>query len=512
MNEINLTKDWLNIEYEGGGWDREAGLHISIDGSKEFLVECPILWGGRQWASFDVRAFRGKNAIVAAKSPGTFEWMQIFNTELADTPHNGAMQYQPRSFCREPDVTLPRPASGKFLLVPIKKAAPPVLCDFWDGDKLVFDLRMRLAFDGEPDFLASIPLEGFVAERVRFSSAESVVPANVYAKFTRHFAVAETYEPDSRPGHPADHFTAPYGGNGDMVGFYRYGGRYHMGFLHDYCYDLWNENCCWGHASSDDLIHWRMEKHYDRKGKGVKRTTGCIFVDNDNRSGLGDGNTPPILLFSCVEHSIAQRYQRHDKGDQTHPELIPKLELLYSTDGGENFVPYSRPVFQMQDIGGHDPEVVYYKPTDSFVMVIHDRRDHVWGFDFYTSKNLLDWEYASSVKGMCETPNFFPLRVDGIGEEKWVLMQCNMQYCIGSFDGRVFVPETSMADPLLAGAFAPRTFLTDDNRRILMAALLCVNPSGQGRGYCGHGGATHPVEVKLISGPDGLRLTAVELG
>ena len=483
---VALTDDWLNVEYEGGGWDRAAGLHVAIDGREEFVLECTIGGEPRHWAALDVRNFRGKTAKVEMRAPGTWERGTLCAVESAATPREGALKFCPRSQCRALDVVLPRPADGRFLLVPVRRQAPPVTCDFWDGTNLLFDLRVRLAVDGEPDYLASVPLEDFAADTVRCSTDDPVVPAADYAACVRRFAVAA--RPSSVTTPTDGTFAAPYGGTGDMVGFFRLNGRYHIGFLHDYAGDIWNENCCWSHASSDDLVHWRMEKPFDRKGKGVKRSSGCCFVDGTNRSGLGDGRTPPVLLFGCIESGIAQRYQiKSGTARQTRPDLIPTLTMKYSRDGGKTFVDHPKPILRMQDIGGHDPEIIYHRQSDSFVMVLHDRRDGAWGFDFYTSTNLLDWTYASTVKGLWETPNFFPLAVEETGEEKWVLMQCDLRYYVGSFDGRVFTPETPLRPPLFAGSFAPRTVQADDGRRILMAARLGAN------------GATRPVVLCLRS-------------
>ena len=483
---IALTGDWLNVEYAGGGWDRAAGLHVAIDGREEFVLECTIGGEPRHWAALDVRNFRGKTAKVEMRAPGTWEHGTLGAVESAATPREGALKFCPRSQCRALDVVLPRPADGRFLLVPVRRQAPPVTCDFWDGTNLLFDLRVRLAVDGEPDYLASVPLEDFAADTVRCSTDDPVVPAADYAACVRRFAVVA--RPPSVTTPTDGTFAAPYGGTGDMVGFFRLNGRYHIGFLHDYAGDIWNENCCWSHASSDDLVHWRIEKPFDRKGKGVKRSSGCCFVDAANRSGLGDGRTPPVLLFGCIESGIAQRYQiKSGTARQTRPDLIPTLTMKYSRDGGKTFVDHPKPILRMQDIGGHDPEIIYHRQSDSFVMVLHDRRDGTWGFDFYTSTNLLDWTYASTVKGLWETPNFFPLAVEETGEEKWVLMQCDLRYYVGSFDGRVFTPETPLRPPLFADSFAPRTVQADDGRRILMAARLGAN------------GATRPVVLRLRS-------------
>ena len=73
----------------------------------------------------------------------------------------------------------------------------------------------------------------------------------------------------------------------------------------------------------------------------------------------------------------------------------------------------------------------------------------------YRSTNLIDWEFASAfgkdlgVHGApWECPDFFPIKIEGTDELKWVLLQSinpggpnggsATQYFVGDFDGKTF--------------------------------------------------------------------------
>ena len=499
IREIRLDDYWLNVDCRSNGWDDRTGFRIYIDGREEFRVYEPI-GGGRREYAFDVSRFRGKTARVVATALGAWEDVDLKGVSVSSAPASDAVvRTATLGDCAPMDVTCARADGQGFLCVPVRRGAAPVLCTVWDGDKPSFDLRLRVAADGKGDFDASIPIDGFRGGSVRLTTVLPVVLKADREKFAKSVGLAREPRPgDPEIRRPKLHFSAPFGGSGDMVGFFRLGETYHMGYLHDYGYDIWNENCCWGHATSTDFFDWRTAPAYDRKGVGVKRSSGCCFVDERNASGLGDGKTPPVLLFGCVENQYAQRWQRerHDrtKGPEKRPELASEMGLKVSRDGGRTFESVAKPLFTLQAIGGHDPEVVYDAAHGTYVMVVHDRRDGQWGFDFYVSRNLLDWEYASTVPGLWETPNFYPLVCEG--KTWWVLQQCLLDYLVGEFDGRVFTPQGKL-NASFKGAFAPRTFLTADGRRVLMAARLNAGPTG---------GATLPMELSLVKTAEGPRL------
>lgn len=497
---VRITDRWLVVDCPCNGWDDETGCKVFVDGALQYSVSEAIGGGRNSVHAFDVGDFIDSTARVVAFAAGTWENAIIRSVEVVKEPPAGAIRHETVvDECEAVDIRLKRKTGDHFLYVPIARGASPVYVRIYDGEKIVFDLRLRLATEGKADFRASIPLDGFRAGQLRLRTEAAVLPSVRKAAFAAEFSLgAKPLAGDPGIVKPKLHFSAPFGGSGDMVGFFRIGGEYHMGYLHDYGYDTWIENCCWSHAVSGDFFAWRPAAPFDRKGTGTKRSSGCCFVDERNVSGLGAGMTPPVLLFGCLENQYSQRWQWPNGSKETKPEKRPEMKpvmgLMVSRDGGKRFAAVKKPLFTMQAIGGHDPEVVFDKASGNFVMVVHDRRNGEWGFDFYVSKDLMSWEYASTVPGMWETPNFYPLELEG--KIYWVLQECELKYLLGEFDGRVFKPLGGKLESF-RGAFAPRTFLTEDGRRVLMAARRNAGPTG---------GATLPMEVKLVKTPEGPRL------
>ena len=83
---------------------------------------------------------------------------------------------------------------------------------------------------------------------------------------------------------PQFHFTAPRNYIKDPNGLVYYDGEYHL------CYQYWKygrENepesgHTWGHAVSDDLVHWKQLTE-----TGIEGSSGTCVVDQGNASGFG---------------------------------------------------------------------------------------------------------------------------------------------------------------------------------------------------------------------------------
>ena len=65
-------------------------------------------------------------------------------------------------------------------------------------------------------------------------------------------------------------------------------------------------------------------------------------------------------------------------------------------------------------------------------------------YHILTSKNLLNWkDEKNPIPNSFECPDFFELAVDGKpGRKKWVLIQGNGKYSIGTFDGTGYNKKT----------------------------------------------------------------------
>ena len=241
---------------------------------------------------------------------------------------------------------------------------------------------------------------------------------------------------------------------------------------------------CWIHAISRDLIHWtELEPAFweEKAGSGVQ--SGTCVVDYQNTSGLSpDKATPPLVAF----------FPRWDNLSQC---------ISYSLDHGRSWKFYAdNPVLVHRE---RDPKVFWYSPGKHWVMMLYgDKQYHI-----LTSTNLLNWrDEHHPIPNSFECPDFFELPVDGDRNQmKWVLIQGNGKYSIGTFDGTGYTEEVGRFPCDIGDFYATQTWHnteTGDGRRIQVAWMRFSNfpdmPFSQQ--------ITFPCELKLVTTSNGLRL------
>lgn len=263
----------------------------------------------------------------------------------------------------------------------------------------------------------------------------------------------------------------------DLNGLIYYEGEYHL-FA-----QRWAK--CWLHAVSKDLVHWEeLEPAFWEESEGSGVQSGTCVIDYENTSGLAkDKDSPAMVAF----------WSRFDNKSQC---------LSYSLDKGRTWQRYEHnPTFEKPE---RDPKVFWYEPGKHWVMMMYgDGKYHI-----LTSPNLLVWKDESNPIPDCfECPDFFELPLDGDPtRKKWVLVQGNGQYSIGTFDGKKFVEESSrLACDIGPNFYATQTFHnteTGDGRRIQMAWMRGSDfpdmPFNQQLSF--------PCELNLRSTPEGPRL------
>jgi len=234
----------------------------------------------------------------------------------------------------------------------------------------------------------------------------------------------------------------------DPNGLVYFNGKYHLFYQHIPTGDTRQH---WGHAISEDLIHWQhlpIALYPDDLGS---IWSGCVVVDTDNTSGFFEAGGGLVAVFT---HQV---------------ETAQRQSLAFSHDEGFTWNKYANnPVLISEMPDFRDPKVFWHTSTSRWVMVLATGGCA----SFYTSDDLKTWSFSSSFGAewvepgvIWECPDFFPLPVDG--DEKcirWVLNAslvssnetphgfgaCRMRHFIGSFDGLNFVPE--YASPTSYGA------------------------------------------------------------
>lgn len=257
------------------------------------------------------------------------------------------------------------------------------------------------------------------------------------------------------------HFMPQTGWLNDPNGLIYYKGKYHF-FYQYYPYAGFWGAMHWGHAVSDDMIHWEYlplalapSEEYDDHYQG-----GCFSgsaIEHDNKL---------FLMYT---------------GTTNHGNGFEQSQCIAFSEDGINFVKYEgNPVITAPE--GipkdffRDPKV--WKHEDTYYMICGANKDGMAQALLYKSKDMLEWEFFNVLaesRGewgyMWECPDFF-----SIGE-KHVLMFSPMGskertsvYLVGDFDyktGKFFYSESGEIDWGF-DYYAAQSFLAPDGRRIIV--------------------------------------------
>ena len=351
--------------------------------------------------------------------------------------------------------------------------------------KGVDDLDVVARLSAHPDYWVFKDLSAYKGKTltITFEGAEEAL-ALVYQSDTIQDA-DRMYRERNRPQF---HFTSRRGWLNDPNGLVWHDGLYHLYYQHNPFEREW-ENMTWGHASSPDLLHWTEHPtvlHPDSLGTMF---SGSAVFDKDNTSGLGTKKNPPLVYAYTADRS--------DREAQC---------IAYSTDGGMTLHKYEgNPVIDSHDRwqthDTRDPRLFWYEAGRHWVLVLNERDGH----SIYTSDDLLHWTWQSHTTGFWECPDLFPLAVDGDPNDvRWVMLGASNTYMIGSFDGKVFTPQSGKHRFSTGSIYAAQTFNNvPDGRRI---QLGWANIDHRGMPFRGQ--MLLPTELSLRTTKDGVRLTS----
>ncbi|WUE96702.1 GH32 C-terminal domain-containing protein [Streptomyces sp. NBC_00490] len=254
-------------------------------------------------------------------------------------------------------------------------------------------------------------------------------------------AVAADTPPYSEKYRPQFHFTPEKNWMNDPNGLVYYKGEYHLFYQYNPGGNSWGD-MSWGHAVSEDLVHWKDLPLALSHDDNEMVFSGSAVIDRDNTTGFGAKKNPAMVAI----------YTSHNKATGTQAQ-----SLAYSTDRGRTWTKYQgNPVIDIGSKDFRDPKVQWYAPTKSWLMTVSMSAEHK--VRFYSSKNLKDWTLqsefgpAGATGGVWECPDLFPLAVDGDKKKiKWVLVVninpggiaggSAAQYFVGDFDGKKFTAD-----------------------------------------------------------------------
>jgi len=213
---------------------------------------------------------------------------------------------------------------------------------------------------------------------------------------------------------PQFHFSPETGWINDPNGLVFWGGEYHLFYQHYPDATVWGP-MHWGHATSEDLLHWKHKPialYPDSLGTIF---SGSAVGDPANTTGWAteDSRVPLVAMYSYNVQTQA---------------------VAYSLDG-ETFAKFpGNPVIEKPQEWHdfRDPKVLWHEPSAKWVAVISQGQRAV----FYGSSDMKSWGYLSEFKPAqnfgWECPDLFHIN------DFWVLTVANNRYFIGNFDGISF--------------------------------------------------------------------------
>lgn len=386
----------------------------------------------------------------------------------------------------------------RYMHIPVAKSGKKIKITLYENESG----RLYRYFDLIPagdvvDFIAGYDLNEMIGHDLNLVADTTEAASLFLEKISFHDGMPECSPADINC-RPVFHFSPARGWLNDPNGLFYYDGLYHMFFQHNPFAKTWG-NMHWSHAVSRDLFHWKELGSVLYPDASGTMFSGSAVIDWKNTSGLGKNLIhPPILLFYTAA------------GDSAPVPCGYTQCMAYSLDGGMIFEKYhDNPIVGFLDSGTRDPKVIWHEPSSRWIMALY-LGDAKKSFCLLRSANLLEWEVFQELEitDGRECPDFFPLRVTGRDDTKWVFIEANGRYLIGSFDGNKFTPEFATRSLFCKNdgksCYAGQTWSdTEDGRRIFIAWQ---------RGECMAADfsqtMTVPVELSLKSMETGLQLCA----
>jgi sucrose-6-phosphate hydrolase SacC (GH32 family) len=171
----------------------------------------------------------------------------------------------------------------------------------------------------------------------------------------------------------------------------------------------------WGHAVSNDLIHWQQVEHALYPDEMGSMFSGSAVVDHELFYTAAGSHAKPVRPFCQC--------------------------LAVSVDGGKTFTKFDEnPIIDWIEADNRDPKVVWHEASRRWIMALYLTDDR---YCLLSSPDAKAWTRIQDIafEGERECPDFF-LLTDEAGQERWIFTAAKGLYRVGSFDGENFTAET----------------------------------------------------------------------
>ncbi len=378
--------------------------------------------------------FQGREAVVEIVDNRKGGWGHINVDQIVLSDRSRGMENASRVLV----------LASRYLHIPVTFQGPMRRVAISAKGKTIREFDARLA-DDRPDFWVFDEMSD-IPDKTLTITARLPWQSRGLSAITQADDIPDARSLYKEADRPRFHFTSRRGWLNDPNGLV-WDGQYHMFYQHNpYGWDWGNMH--WGHATSPDLVHWTEQPEALRpRVFGDWCFSGSAVSDTKNTAKLGQkGFGAMVAAFTSTGRGEC---------------------IVYSNYRGSLFTEIAEnPVVKH---AGRDPRLLWHAKSKQWVMAVYDETDGQRAIAFYSSPDLKTWTYLSKIDGFFECPDLYELPVEGSPSQSyWVLSAADGEYLLGSFDGKVFTPESREKKRLWHGNFyAAQTFSdTPDGRRI----------------------------------------------
>ena len=294
--------------------------------------------------------------------------------------------------------------------------------------------------------------------------------------------------PFNEPYRAQFHFTPEVNSQKQAESLLYFEEEYHLFFQQ---YPLGNDSTemTWGHAVSRDLLYWEQLDEIIPEEENCEEWSGSAVVDNNDVSGLKDGELGTILFFYI--------------GDQCD------MQLVYSNDKGRKWSKYDGILNISVENGACEPSIFWYEPSQKYIMMLcqnTEENEEDQGISFYSSEDLLSWQFESQFSGEFYSPELVEIPVDRRSDEKrWVLINGDGDYYIGHFDGEKYTAETEkLENEYGINYYSTQVFDNSQNDGNIVQISWLSGGSYPDMPFTGQ--MTFPTNLSLYTSMEGIRL------
>ena len=304
------------------------------------------------------------------------------------------------------------------------------------------------------------------------------------------------------------HLKAPENWINDPNGFIYYKGKYHLFYQHFPYAPMWG-TMHWGHAVSDDLVHWNHEKialfptkNYDRNG---------VF------SGSAVEKDGKMYLYYTANRYLKEQDENIHVADG---ECEESQAMIVSEDGFHfdnwNGKKQIIPVIRDDEIGDsmdtRDPKV--WKENGIYYMILGSTYKHETGrVLLYSSQDGENWSYLSQCRMknygyMIECPDMFevdghriftgcPVTPKKCGDE--IEYEAVSGYCFADFNtetGELKLEDNYSLIDYGGDFYAQQSNLDEDGRRVMIGWIRMPEAVRSFQTWNGMMSLPHVVEIR----------------